>query len=308
MFFLTNQQSSIKKDILEKNNDFYYISGKAGTGKTLLLYDLIKSFPFSLSEIFIFHCGFLNKGQHFLKANGYQIYPIKDLINIINQKCPKIIAIDESQRMREDQFNFIIEYVNKHKISCIFCFDENQTLSDDEIKSNISSKIKNINGIEKYELSNKIRTNIELSSFIINFFDLSKKNSIIQYHNIRISHFNSYEDSNTFLKYLSTLDYTFINYTSSQYYKMPFDILTASNYNCHKVIGQEFDKVAVIIDNTFYYDGTKLASKGWKNDPYKAINMLYQALTRVRKELYIIFINNNEVCNKALDILEQNII
>ena len=70
----------------------------------------------------------------------------------------------------------------------------------------------------------------------------------------------------------------------------------------HAVIGQEFEKVAAVIDEHFGYDDDgKLvnAAPGW----YSLPQMLFQILTRTREELYIVIINNVVMLSRCLEII-----
>ncbi len=72
--------------------------------------------------------------------------------------------------------------------------------------------------------------------------------------------------------------------------------------NSHKVIGQEFDYVAVIIDENFEYDVKgNLTYRSYTY--YQAVKMLFQNVTRARKKLKIILINNPEILDRCLCIL-----
>lgn len=71
-YFLTQQQEAIRADIIKKisENDggFFSISGKAGTGKTLLLYDIAKELR-KQGRVLIIHCGKLASGQVTINKN-----------------------------------------------------------------------------------------------------------------------------------------------------------------------------------------------------------------------------------------------
>ena len=69
------------------------------------------------------------------------------------------------------------------------------------------------------------------------------------------------------------------------------------------MIGQEFDGVAVTIDKYFRYnkDG-KLAYVG--SSYYYPVKMLFQNITRARKRLDLIIIDNEDLLNRCVDILK----
>ena len=85
-YFLTQHQDEEKKKIIGKINNltnsktrFVCLTGAAGTGKTLLLYDIAYTLMKSGKKVLVVHCGNLNDGHHLLNKNGWKIIPIKNL-------------------------------------------------------------------------------------------------------------------------------------------------------------------------------------------------------------------------------------
>lgn len=82
-YFLTPQQEEIKTQIVElfkppKVAKFISIIGSAGTGKTLLTYDVARNSPIGSKKPVIIHCGQLNDGHQKLIDSGWRIIPIKN--------------------------------------------------------------------------------------------------------------------------------------------------------------------------------------------------------------------------------------
>lgn len=75
-----------------------------------------------------------------------------------------------------------------------------------------------------------------------------------------------------------------------------------SDTSSHQSIGQEFNKVLVTITEDFYYEYNGKLNYRSKSY-YKATETLFQALTRTRKELMIIIINNPELCKQCVMIM-----
>ena len=91
-----------------------------------------------------------------------------------------------------------------------------------------------------------------------------------------------------------------MKFTSSQYSPDPYDSLSGMGIkNAHDVIGQEFSKVAFVMDNNFKYVGNRLAAR---EGYYSAEGMLYQIITRVVDELKIVVLNNPSLYLKLLEI------
>lgn len=307
-YFLTHQQEEIKNkfiDSVDKWNISKFISivGGAGTGKTLLTYDIAKHLMKENIKHLIIHCGQLNNGHSELKENGWTIISIKyykqhDLSNY------DLIIIDETQRIYSSHLDDIIEKINLTKCFCIFSHDKRQTLSTWEENNNISGKISSLSQITHYKLSDKIRTNKETSIFIKMLFNNKIFISISNTRNIEINYFKSIEEAR---RYLNTLDedhWIVLRFTPSQYnsehHEKYSDIHTRTS---HEIIGQEFDCVAVVIDQFFTYreDGDLIYRVSAYYDP---VRMLFQNMSRSRKKLNLVIINNPEILSRCISILK----
>ena len=87
-------------------------------------------------------------------------------------------------------------------------------------------------------------------------------------------------------------DYTFINYSLSNYFESHFEQYDG-DYDTHHVIGLEFDNVLMVLDDTFYYDDSNvLRGVGHPNPDYIYTKLLYQGLSRVREKLALVVVDN----------------
>jgi len=82
-FFLTDHQQRIKSEIIDsldkKEFKMFCISANAGTGKTLLIYEIARSLMQSGKAPLIVHSGILNDGHLTLQNFGLDIIPIRNL-------------------------------------------------------------------------------------------------------------------------------------------------------------------------------------------------------------------------------------
>ena len=112
-YFLTHQQEEAKTQILKlmqpsKPAEFASITGSAGTGKTLLIYDVAKVLIKQGMKLLIIHCGNLNEGHIALLSRGWDISPAKELKDRDLGKYD-FIVVDEAQRIYEEQLKKILE-------------------------------------------------------------------------------------------------------------------------------------------------------------------------------------------------------
>jgi hypothetical protein len=215
-----------------------------------------------------------------------------------------VIVVDETQRIYPTQLEQIVNEINSRNGSCIFSYDKRQTLSISESVRDIDSKINGIGGNVNFNLSGKIRTNKEIASFIKQFFNNKRNDKVVNEGNIDFDYFTNFDDAKDYINSINNSEWEIIRFTPSQYSNEHHE--TYSNTSCntsHKIIGQEFDNVAVVIDRFFsYHQNGDLIYNG--RTYYDAVKMLFQNITRTRKRLKLIIIGNNELLNRCLSILK----
>lgn len=312
-YFLTQQQKQIEKEIEKYINEkeekycFIGITGAPGTGKTLLLYDLAIKYS-QFGKICFIHCGILCEGHNFLnqKLDDIDIIAAKKLKQDFDFSNYQYIFVDETQRIYEEQFELIVSSAKKNNLKTFFGFDAQQILSKEELKRNIPESIEILDNYKEFKLSNKVRTNKEIASFITKLFKTDYYDNINSYPSVYVVYANSKSECENMIEYFSFQNYCFINYTKSNYYSGSLDFY--SNFcdqNTHEVIGQEFDNVLMLINKEFGYKDDKLSSREHPNPNYLYIQLLFQGLTRVREKLAIIVLNNEEVYGKIIKILNN---
>jgi len=167
-YFLTGQQEDIKNkvfNILSKNvHAFISITGGPGTGKTLLTYDIVKWVK-EQKRTLVVHCGNLNEGHNRLNQLGWNIIPIKNFKHH-DLTGYDLVVIDETQRIYENQIDKLVIDAKASNTVFILSYDKQQTLSSTESRLDIEGKINVIGGVSKFKLTDKIRTNKEVASFI----------------------------------------------------------------------------------------------------------------------------------------------
>ncbi len=160
-YFLTPQQEKIKEKVLEecnaetKERHFCGITGTAGTGKTLLLYDMAKSLS-NQSRVLIVHCGLLCDGHQYLdkKMTNCHIISAKEL-RLREIRDYDYVLIDECHRIYPNELEKVERWVTKAKNFCVISFDKEQTLSQAELNRNVCETIKSLCGDAVFPLTKK---------------------------------------------------------------------------------------------------------------------------------------------------------
>lgn len=312
-YFLTQQQDGIKKEIIAAARNlsrqaFWGITGKAGTGKTLLLYDIAKTCR-RYGRCCVIHSGILCEGHDYLNRyyNEMDVIDAKSVNEDVLKKY-EFIFVDESQRLYVSCLELIIQAVNGRKACVVFSYDYFQTLSKAEQKKNIPERLKLIPDFQERELSDKIRSNEEMASFIrilLNLSDLPRKR--YAYENIDVLFANDLAEANQIINfYRASKDYVFIEYTKSKYVSHTIDKYRG-DMNTHHVVGQEFDNVIIILDKNFRHniDG-RLQGRVHPNPDYIFYKLLYQAVSRAREKLCIVVIENRQLFEKLIQIKYRN--
>lgn len=301
-YFLTNHQNEIKRNLMRSvsahANRFFAIKGGAGTGKTLLLYDIARELT-ALGRVCVVHCGILCDGHAEIMQNSdIFIMSAKDG-RTASFDAFDFVLVDESHRMYKSLFDRLVG----SDATLIFSLDRRQMLTATEQKRNIVDEIYALQGLVKFELTNKIRTNRELATFIIRLFDLSKRDPNVRYENIDVLYADNPHDAFSAITHYQANGYEFINFTPSRFARdMLNSFVPLATSNTHRVIGQEFDRVVMFMDSNFYYDGNLLHAKPHPNPDYIYIQLLYQGLTRVREKLCIVVYDNADVYKNLLRI------
>ena len=304
-YFFTSQQEELKRKILKSINNsssanFISITGGAGTGKTLLAYDIVKSVMESNKKSLIFHCGKLNDGHNLLRKAGWEIAAIR-VYEYFDLAEFDLILIDESQRLKKDQIDCIKKKISQSNGNCIFAYDKLQTLSKAEETVDASGQISDLCDVNAYSLTNKIRTNKEIANFITLLFDSERNFEQLKTDNIQIRYFNDLNDAKSFLDSLNGDEWEVLRFTPSRNKEFHYRYSEDCYMNSHEVFGQEFDGVAVLIDRHFAYDCEgKLTYTG--TTFYEADKMLFQNITRARKRLLVIIVDNEKLLKRCMSI------
>lgn len=310
-YFLSSHQEEIQNRIIgmcQKDGKRYFaITGDPGTGKTLLLYDLGMKLS-ATGKCCIIHCGIMCAGLAQLnqKLTNIDIIPAKKVDSAFLYSDYKYILVDEAHRFRLGQYLAFLSKTKAEGVRVIFSFDERQFLSKAEKNAQIAERIRQLVSTELYTLTNKIRTNKELASFIERFRDLHSANRVNDYSSVSLAYAHDQAEATLLLRLFISNGYTFINYTGSNYNSSSFDWYNSYSgaNNTHTVIGQEFENVVMIVDNTFGYDENGiLRGRIHPNPNYLYRQLLFQGMSRVRERLAIIVVDNQDVFEKALAIV-----
>lgn len=270
-YFLTSQQKDIERRILDKirkvKYGYFWFSGLPGTGKTLLLYDIAMKLSVH-QKVCMIHCGETGKEWKILHDRLLRIAFLSDSRL---EECPDFkeysaILVDEAHLLSVKELHRILELSEKHPV--IFSGDDEDMISDEEMDRTMLREIEHLPDIQSFHLTNRIRTNAELSSFIQNMMHLPEKRMVRYYPHIQVVYANDEEEAEILLK------------------------------------GYQ-DQLVFIIDERYYYDEKGyLREQRQKQQKPTAVRMLFHRLNEAREEFAIIVKRNEAVYEVLLELLQ----
>lgn len=270
-YFLTSQQKDIERRILDKirkvESGYFWFSGLPGTGKTLLLYDIAMRLS-AHQKVCIIHCGEAGKEWKVLHDRLLRIAFFTDsqLEEQSDLNEYSAILVDEAHLLTEEKLHVILELSEKHPV--IFSSDDEDMISDEEMDRTMIHEIEHLPDIQSFHLTNRIRTNAELSSFIQNMMHLPEKRAVRYYPHIQVVYANDEEEAELLLK------------------------------------GYQ-DQLVFIIDERYYYDEKGyLREQRQKQQKPTAVRALFHRLNEAREEFAIIVKGNEAVYEVLLDLLQ----
>ena len=293
-YFLTTQQEYIKNKIFSilPTQNLIKISGEAGTGKTLLLFDIAKELSKD-DKVLIINCNMSNEA-HNLINNAFCNIEIMTQDEILESveivKEYEYILLDEAQRMYNSLWNLLCMNLDK---KIIFTLDPQQVLTKEEIKENINSKLDKL-GVIKFKLSNKIRISNNIKEFTYRLFDMNKNSNKIDLSSVHIHYASNTDELLTYFKMYQE-EYTYItipdtNYVCGEIVKVNID----------EVVGKDYENVLMVLDNKYFYEGSKLSSHNSEKNNYLYLKILYQGLSRTRDNVVIIIYRNKQLFKDIL--------
>ena len=305
-YFLTDQQRDIRARILTeltaqgREERICAVHGAAGTGKTLLLYDMARNWSDRFRTL-VLSSGSLSAGHKVLDAQmeGVVIRAADARLTEEDFRGIDLVLVDESQRLEEGRFAFILDQIRDKRAFGVFFCDSRQVLDPREAERDIAGRLEEA-GALSFTLTARIRINREMHIFLKGLFELKKRVRNQRYRDIDLLYARDREEAVPILEYYLRQGYVHISCSRDRAPQVPEGISLAAS----GVIGQEFDKVIMCMDGRFYYDEEgRLRGRSGRTHEFPD-QLLYQGITRVRDRLCLLVIGDEECFRKVLSVLE----
>ena len=296
-YFLTSQQRDIQRQILKKLRTgrcgYFCFTGLPGTGKTLLLYDIAMKLS-RRQKVLIIHCGNAGNEWKILHERLRRIDFLADdqLTEDVSLESYSAVLVDETHLLFAEKLQILLKQYNGH-FPLIFSSDSEDAICPDELGTDTIKLIENLPEIHMFHLTNRIRTNAELSSFIQNMMHYTGRKISNSYPHVSAAYANDDRETEILLK----------DYTSQGYqYRPP---VCTRNHEMEMTAVRDVKRLVIVLDDRYYYDKNGyLRSRSSYEGNESEIRSLFHQLNQAKEELSIIVKENKEVYETLLTLLQ----
>lgn len=290
-YFLTAQQRDIKRQILKKIREeqtgFFSFSGLPGTGKTLLLYDIAMKLS-NRQQVCIIHCGEAGKKWEILHKRLQRIDFLSDnqLETQFSLEDYHAILVDEAHLLSVEKLNVLLDMSEDRPI--IFSSDSEEMISPKEIDQSTMKRMEELPNLQTFRLTNRIRTNAELSSFIQNMMHLPVRKNQNEFPHVSVVYANDTKEADTLVQ-----DYIRQGY---QYFSQ------MGNAELGITAVRDTEKMVVMLDERYYYDDEQyLRSRNLMRNGQSEVRSLFHLLNQAKENLTFVVKGNETVYGILLD-------
>ena len=279
-YFLTAQQRDIERQILKKirleRTGYYWFHGLPGTGKTLLLYDMAMRLSVR-QQVCLIHCGEAVDQWKVLHERLRRVKYLADSqITSDILSGASAVLVDEAHLLSQEKLEYLLWYCGNRPV--IFSSDYENMLSPEELDQAAVHALEQISGIQSFRLTNRIRTNVELSSFIQNLMHLPDRKTTRHFPNVTVLYANDEREAENLM-----LDAG----------EHGFQILSRQEDN-----GKTMDRLAVLLDEKYYYDENR-----YLRSQDHTVRTLFYRLNGAKEKLMIVVKENAPVYERVLELL-----
>lgn len=290
-YFLTAQQRDIKRQILKKIREeqtgYFSFSGLPGTGKTLLLYDIAMKLS-NRQQVCIIHCGEAGKKWEILHKRLQRIDFLSDnqLETQFSLEDYHAILVDEAHLLSVEKLNVLLNMSEDRPI--IFSSDSEEMISPKEIDQSTMKRMEELPNLQTFRLTNRIRTNAELSSFIQNMMHLPVRKNQNEFPHVSVVYANDTKEADTLVQ-----DYIRQGY---QYFSQ------MGNAELGITAVRDTVKMVVMLDERYYYDEDQyLRSRNPMQNGQSEVRRLFHLLNQAKENLAFVVKENETLYGILLD-------
>lgn len=161
----------------------------------------------------------------------------------------------------------------------IFSGDCEDVISPDELGESAEMVWKSVPGVQTFRMTNRIRTNAELSVFIQNMMRLTRGKGRRMYPHVSAGYGNDEEEAEKLLKGYLALGYRYFEENAGS--------------------SEDVERLVVLLDERYFYDET-----GYLRSGNRSVRRLFHRLNQAKEELAFVVKKNEEVYSVILGLLQ----
>ena len=310
LYDLTDQQQTAIKKIIELDSRYYIVKGGAGTGKSLVAFELANIFSKQEKKTILF---FLAKESKLYEQYDGRLFKVLTLspsgdsipgrFEKVYQEDFNVLIIDEAQRLTTKQIDRIKELIEeKDECHCIFVFDYEQNFISNKEGIMIKKYLEDLvdsKYISKLDLPLRFDENTRF--FIRKLFGMRNAGKgDAKEANVEIVKLIDVNEANEFSSYLGE-NYGFVKLKPLSL-ELPLKGYKA-DHDAYNVIGKDFENIIVAFDDEYYLDkqsGIQRTEDNTYKGPHNIEKCYYELLTRVKDKIVILVINNDQLYNDLI--------
>ena len=312
-YFLTSQQRDIKGHILKSvmmqkgvvRHAFSVtgFTGLPGTGKSILLYDIAMELS-QKETVCLLHIGSYEKALEQLdeRLKRVDFYYCEEHSGLSLQKTYAAILIDEGHRLSEGLYREILDLARRWSVPVIVTFDKEDAIPAEDGRMSGSRLITETEGYTGYKLTNRIRLNNELSSFIASLMRIKGRSKRGAYPSVMLLYAGDEQEADNLLLAAREDGYEYICGHGLQREQGALGGTPITEAVC-----KEYEGVVMLLDAAFYYDPDGyLRKREGKGEDGSGVRDLYHGLSRAKKKVALIVKQNPAVFGALLTLLQDD--
>lgn len=221
------------------------------------------------------------------KPKGSQVYLQRLAEKQQKNEQYSAILVDEAHLLSPEKLQYLLEA--SKGIPVIFSSDAEEVISPEEMDRSNIEMLENLPDIKTFRLTNRIRTNAELSTFIQNMMHLPERKNQREYPHISVAYANDENEAENLLS-----DYRRQGY---QY--------TTKKADLEALAVRDTRQLVVLLDERYYYD-----ERGYLRAFYcdksgnSYVRTLFHKLNQAKEKIAFVIKNNEQVYGNLLDLLQ----
>ena len=212
------------------------------------------------------------------------------------------LCIDDGHQIQQSDLRYICDFAEKFQIPVIFSYDLEDAMEPQERSMCGAAVIESMESFTKYKLTNRIRVNSEISSFIHSLMHANRMHHREFYPRIQVAYANNKEEAKVFLENYMADGFVYIR--DERLDNFHVNVRTAIEVN--QALSKDFERVVMLLDESFRYtsDGY-LVSDCLEGEINSKVRCLFHGLNRAKQQIALVVKNNLSIFDMILQILQR---